>query len=423
MTEYKWQGWGLLPLFISKKAFSQIISSAGWSHWAKGLSTSEIKDVRRFYTRSSADLLRPLKSGRFTLTNGEEPLFTLANSSLLDCGHQVNITKLQLLELGEIYLLYIHYESPLTFSADSISKLNRSVFQWEPKTEKHKVSQWMRSGQETKGLKQHISELLDISLDQDTHYGEDTFGHELVNCTWVKQVTSFESKETICVSELSAGINVNDPRYKLSASEKQRLIETQFDYWADWRCQFNLNRLVFVDQTPEESSLTWNLSNNNYYLDLFAAVVCQRTALKRFKDEMILCSHKRRGALYERISKFRRQYKIAHISTYPFAEKLYGYFCNQARLSEIEESTFVELEHNHSLWKQEREESSNTVLLLVSLVAALLVPASSIATIMALTDEQMNSVFWSLSGVITVLTVLVMIWPPLKRYLKVKALD
>ncbi|MCV5804193.1 hypothetical protein OFN34_35885, partial [Escherichia coli] len=80
---------------------------------------------------------------------------------------------------------------------------------------------------------QHISELLDISLDQDTHYGEDTFGHELVNCTWVKQVTSFESKETICVSELSAGINVNDPRYKLSASEKQRLIETQFDYWAD----------------------------------------------------------------------------------------------------------------------------------------------------------------------------------------------
>lgn len=418
MTEYKWQGWGLLPLFISQKVFSQIVSSAGWSHWAKGLSASEIKDVRRFYTRSSADLLRPLKSGRFTLMSDDRPLFSFKDTVTLGCDHQIDITKLQLVALGEMCLLYIHYESPATFSADCISRINRTVFQWEPKTEKHKVSQWINHDQQVKGLKQHISKLLGISLDQDVHYGEDTFGHELVNCTWVKQVTSFESKETICVSELSAGINVSDPRYKISEREKQRLNEAQFDYWADWRCQFNLNRLVFVDQSPEESSLTWNLSNNNYYLDLFAAVVCQRTILNRFKDEMMLCSHKRRGALYERISNFRRQYKIAHISTYPFAEKLYEYFCSQANLSEIEERTFVELEHNHSLWRQEREESSNTVLLLVSLVAALLVPASSIATIMALTDEQMNSVFWSLSGVITLATVLVMVWPPFKRYLK-----
>ncbi len=390
---------------------------------ADDLNAREIKDIRRFYTRSSADLLRPMKSGRFTLVqkSSEKPLFKLEQDNESSSEqNSVVITKLQLLELGEMSLLYIHYESTTRYSAESVSRLNRTVFQWEPKTDRHQVCQWVSRDQEVKGLKQHIGELLGISLDQDIHFGEDTFGHELVNCTWVKQVSGSEDNQTICVSELSAGIDVNDSRYKLSDNEKRRLINAQFDYWADWRCQLNLNRLVFVDVMPTESSLTWNLSKNNYYLDLFAAVICQRTVLNRYKDEMMLCSHKQRGALYERISNFRRQYKIAHISTYPFAERLYHYFCEQADLSDIEERTFMELEHNHTLWKQEREESSNTVLLLVSLVAALLVPASSIATIMALTNEQMNSLFWLLSGGITLVTVLVMVWPPLKRHLKTR---
>ncbi|HHF3254324.1 TPA: hypothetical protein ACPJ2K_001529 [Vibrio alginolyticus] len=42
----------------------------------------------------------------------------------------------------------------------------------------------------------------------------------------------------------------------------------------------------------------------------------------------------------------------------------------------------------------------------------------AIAMIMALTDEQMNSVFWSLSGMITLATVIDMVWPSFKRYLK-----
>lgn len=426
MVDYKWHGWGFFPLFISKQVFAKIVSDDKWQHWTKDLTVDEIKDKRRFYSRSCADLLRPIESGRFVIRQQSDtkPLFSLLLPSKSEDDEKViNISQLQLLSLGEVSLLYIHFDSLLTFTEADISKLNKTVFQWEPRTEKHKVSQWLSAEGRTKGLKQHISELLDISLDQDSHYEEDAFGHELVNCTWIKQINGFEEDKSICVSELSAGIDSSDPRYKLSKTEKQRLVDSQFDYWADWRCQFNLNRLVFVDQTPEESSLKWNLSNNHYYLDLFAAVIYQRTILNRFKDEMMLCSNKQRGELYERISSFRRQYKIAHISTYPFAERLYQYFCEQADLSSIEDKTFIELEHNHALWKQEREESTNMVLLLVSLVAALLVPASSIATIMALSDDQMTSVYWMLSGFVTFITIIVMIWPPFKRYFKDRKLE
>ncbi|MGF1748469.1 hypothetical protein [Vibrio cionasavignyae] len=423
MAEYKWQGWGFLPLFISKKSFLDIVRSGNWKHWSEELQDHEIKDIRRFYTRASADLLRPMKQGRyvFEAKANDRPLFSLArNQQSLNHSFSVCITKLQLLQMGEVSLLYLHFESTESLSAANISELNRTVFQWEPRTERHNVCLWEDSEQQQKGLKQHIGDLLGLPLGNNSHYEEDAFGHELVSCSWVKQVNNFEQSNAICVSELSAGINFSNPRYKLSETETQRLVENQFHYWSDWRCQFNLNRLVFVDQTPGESSLNWNLSTNHYYLDLLAAVICQRTTLGRFKDEMILSPNKQRAKLYERISLFRRSYKMSHVSTYPFAERLYQYLCCQADLELIEQKAFVELEHNHALWKQEKDESSNTVLLLVSLVAALLVPASSIATIMALTKEQMNLTFWAISGTITLVTAIVMIWPPLKRYLKSK---
>ncbi len=155
-------------------------------------------------------------------SNATKPLFSLLlPSKNRDDEKVININQLQLLALGEVSLLYIHFDSSFTFTEADISKLNKTVFQWEPRTEKHKVSQWLSAEEKTKGLKQHISELLGISLDHDSHYEEDTFGHELVNCTWIKQINGFEDDKSICVSELSAGINCNDPRYKLSKTEKR----------------------------------------------------------------------------------------------------------------------------------------------------------------------------------------------------------
>ncbi|TPE48589.1 hypothetical protein FJM67_13220 [Maribrevibacterium harenarium] len=421
MKKYHWQGWGLLPLFISKTVFNKIVAAPGWFHWSEGLGQDQIKDLRRFYTRAAADLMRPMSSGRFVFTSmdGDTPLLTMVPTYSEQIGSaSINVTKLQLIALGEVSLLYIHFESSSQFDMHAVSELNRVVFQWEPRTQAHQITRWRNQDGHVRPLKQQISDLIGIVLEQDSHYEEDAFGHELVNCSWIRQMDNSGLGENLCVSDLSAGINLSDPRYQLSDQEKKRLLDNQFSYWADWRCQFNLNRLVFVDQTEGDSALAFNLSGNNYYLDLLAAVIGQRATLNRFKDEMVLCSNKQRGNLYERIAIFRKQYKISNISTYPFAERLYQYLCYQTDLELVEEKTFVELEHNYALWKQEKEDSSNAVMLLVSLVAALLVPASSIATIMALSKSQMNLLYWSLSGGITLVTVLVMIWPPLKRYWK-----
>ncbi|ASK79392.1 hypothetical protein CF386_10045 [Paraphotobacterium marinum] len=427
MAEFNWKGWGLIPLFCSKKEFKKIVSGDLWQHWAHDLKDEEIKERRRFYTRSCADLFRPIESGRFVtkLGHNSKPLFSFVQSFNNEYDEKIiNINQLELLALGEIYILYIHFDSPSIYTATEISKINRTVFQWEPRTEKHNVSQWTDKEGKRQNLKKHISTVLGFRLNQNRLYEEDTFGHELVNCTWIKQINGFNTGNTICVSELSAGIINQDQRYKLSVKERERLTDNQFDYWADWRCQLNLNRLVFIDQAQNESSLNWNLSKHQFYLDLFVSVISQRTSLNRFKDEMMSCSNKQRGSLHERISLYRRYYKIVHISTYPFADKLYQYFCQQADLSEIENKTFIELEYNYSLWKQEKEESTYMVLLFVSIVAALLVPASSIATIMALNYEQITSPhFLIISGLITFITILVMIFPLFKRFRKDRKLE
>ncbi|MCW7553965.1 hypothetical protein NX722_15310 [Endozoicomonas gorgoniicola] len=255
------------------------------------------------------------------------------------------------------------------------------------------------------------------SIGSHQYYGEDAFGHELINCSWIKKEKQ-HSSENLCVSQLSAGIDLSNPRYTLSDREIVNLQKRQFSYWKDWRCQFNLNRFVFLDETPGISSLQYNLYEYHYYLDLFAIVIFQQISLNYFKDELILQNHKEKTILFKKISSFRSQYKMSHISTYPFAEKLYRYLCDEAGLDKIEEKSLSELEYSYALWRQEKQETNDSVLLFISLIAALLLPASSLATIFALTNEQMSVNFWSSTLLVTCITVLAVISPPLRKHIK-----
>ncbi|GAA4888469.1 hypothetical protein [Ferrimonas pelagia] len=420
MSDYQWTGWGLLPLVLSERQSRPLLSRQPWTHWSEGLDAIQIKDTRRFYTRSTASILRPVKGGRFTLDLAQTDKGCL---TLVDEGVTVRLVALQLLIVEGAALIYFHFVSEGTYDAETIARINRTVFAWHPRTHTHSLPDWTDVHGQLNTLRDHLSTLLAIPLDEERDYGEDAFGHELVNCCWVKNTEAVgERSETsdLCVSKLSAGVDLANPRYSLSPKELERLQGQQFCYWRDWRCQFNLNRLVFVDETPGRSSLQLNLCQNHYYLDLFAMVILQRIYLNHFKDELILGAAKERSQLFQRISDFRRRYKVSHMSTYPFAEKLYQYLCDQAGLKEIEEQTFTELDHSHTLWRQEKEETNGSVLLFVSLIAALLLPASSLATIFALNKEQMGLPFWLGSGVITLLTLIFVVLPPLRKYRKEK---
>lgn len=402
MNKYLWSGWGVLPIILSNSQVKKLLALQPWQHWSENHDDCEVKDVRRFYTKICAESFRPLEDGRYRLDLNDTPfrsLFCFVNNQ------KVSFSSLQLIQLSEISLLYLHMNSDGPVAAEDISKINKDVFSWLPKTVESNVTQWKSSKSEAGSLIECVSMLLGIDIDSDTTYGDDPFGHELANCSWLK-LQGEEIAESLCVSSLSAGIDKLDPRYTLSDKEMHNLTENQFSVWKDWRCQLNGGRLVFVDETVGESSLYYNLFKYNYYLDLFGMVIYQKLVLNHFKDELIVVTEKQRRSLYERIFNFRKSYKVSHMSTYPFAERLYQYLYTQAGIDKLEEKAFIELEHSYTLWKQEEDENKSMVVLCLSIIAALLLPASSFATIYSLTDEKIGISYLVLSSVFTLVTII-----------------
>lgn len=412
MALYQWHGWGMLSLVLTNKCVKDILSNQPWLHWSQGCGDDDIKDYRRFFSRFGAQVFRPLQGGRYKLNLAASDFGQLV---LRDSEKTISLTDMTLIRFDEITMLYFHMQGHENYDAEALSDINRKAFAWQPRTKDHSVTAWENQDGSTRPLKDHIGELLGVEFDTENDYGDDVFGHELANCTWMKLKEESDDKLP-CVSELSSGIDLTNPRYKLAEVELDRLRENQFSYWYDWRCQLNLTRLIFVDDTVGESSpLESNLKKYQYYLDLFALVLLQKNMLSHFKEQLVLSDAKHRKGLYRKIEAFRRGYKVSQISTYPFANKLYNYFYEQAELDSLEEKTFTELEYSHSLWREEREEMGNTVMLLISLIAAILLPASSVATIFALTESQMNETFWVISAIFTVITLLVIMLPVITK--------
>ena len=413
---YQWSGWGILPVALKPAELASTLSQQPWQHWTEDLSDNEIKDIRRFYTRSSANVFRPLKDGRYSL-----------DIAATDMGHikttiegvEVVLSKIQLITLDEIAICYLHMVTEKEIAKTCVSKVNRGAFQWQPRTQYHQVTQWCDQHGNEACLTEWMSDLLHTVIDGDKSYGEDAFGHELASCSWVRR-TEKDGDEGICVSELSAGIKLNDPGYVLAQQEYQRLYSNQFSVWKDWRCQYNRGRLVFVEDSCECSTLQANLSQFSYYLDLFAMVIYQKIMLTYFKDELVLGEESTRNLLYTRIASFRRKYKVSHMSTYPFAEELYQYLHRQAGIEKLEEKAFIELEHSYALWKKESEDINSRVIYFISLIAALLVPTSSVATIFALNEKQMSLGFWIASSLLTGVTFVVILWPLVRKLLRKK---
>lgn len=413
MSNYSWNGWGFLPIPLNQKSTKMLLEENSWKPWYEGKNENQIKDIRSFYSRSAVQIFRPLTiPGRMELDLSDT---LTGHLELVHEEYKIKIDRLQLVCFDEVSLIYVHLSSHKKYTAEQISNLNRSVFSWRPRSVLHKVSLWRDQQGNECSLNQYITTTLGIFFDEEVDYSDDFFGHELASCTLI--TGSPESKGELCVSELSAGIDITNKRYALNHGALESMRANQFNYWDDWTCQFNLNRWVFLDHTPEDafSSLSYNLGVNNYYLDLMALIVYQKIMMNKFIDDLTLSSDKKNNSLYKKIASFRQKSKIGSVSTYPFAQELYKYLNIQAGIEDMENRTFDELEHNYRFMKQEKADIANSVTLWVSLIAAILLPASSIATIFALTNSQMNTAFWSLTTVFTLFTLIAIFGPILSR--------
>jgi len=286
MANYSWAGWGFLPIPLDRKLSSKLMAENDWKPWFDDKNEDEIKDIRSFYSRSAVQIFRPLTiPGRMELDLSNT---VMGHLELIHDEFQVNINRLQLVYFDEISLIYVHFTSQKKYTAEQISNLNRSVFAWRPRSINHRVTMWRDQQGKECTLNQYITTILGINFDKEVDYSDDFFGHELASCTLISG--SPDLKGELCVSELSAGIDITNKRYALNSSALEVMKANQFNYWDDWSCQFNLNRWVFLDHTPKDafSSLFYNLSVKHYYLDLMALIVYQKIMMNKFIDELTL---------------------------------------------------------------------------------------------------------------------------------------
>ncbi|MCW7553962.1 hypothetical protein NX722_15295 [Endozoicomonas gorgoniicola] len=166
MSNYKWSGWGFLPLMLSKKQTQTLLSSQPWKHWSEGLTIDQIKDIRRFYTRSGATTLRPMDGGRYILNLNEASSGCLIFSTDL---YEIKLEKLQLLLINDIGLIYCHLTSSSSYNSKTISIINRTVFSWQPRTNSSQCPKWKSTSEENKTLCEHISDILSVPVDDDSY--------------------------------------------------------------------------------------------------------------------------------------------------------------------------------------------------------------------------------------------------------------
>lgn len=214
---------------------------------------------------------------------------------------------------------------------------------------------------------------------------------------------------------LASGANPLKKGYELSNEEYQRLDESRFSVWKNWQCLMNEGNLVFAEFNEGATTpLYTNLISYQFYFDLFVAVLFQKISLNDFRHKLMADNS---NEMNEALQEFRMNYRLNRYSTYTLSHRLYRYFATSLSLESEESLVFDEMTHMHESRLRELESRDGRLSALFSVLAALFLPATSIATIVALDDWEMDQKFWGISlgitGVLIIASILV--WFPFKK--------
>lgn len=410
-------GTALLPINLSRVEQRKLIERHPWMHWTDGLTKTERLDKRRFFNRSTVDLFRPLKEGRWCLD--------LANSSLSGLELKYNehavaqLTGVQLVAFGTMHFLYLNISAAV--AEQDIYPLQRQLFSFFEKSHKSKLPQWQR-GDQVGSLREWIECFIDKKMGNSDDYMEDWLGHELPYCLHV-EVNQQLVADTDLIINLAAGADPAKSNYNLASQEASELQASTLAIWRNWHCLQAYHRFIFVGDA-QATALHENLSNNHYYVDLFALAVYQRLRYEQFQEALTSATPKVFKTLNLKIRAFRQRYNIAQVSGYPLAQRLYAYICERLELRTLEQKVFNEIDYQHGQQQRVNEEKYNFMLFSISVLAAIILPLDSLSALMALPPEQRDSNFW-LTVLISGFGVLVIMLLPVlwRSYRRSKSLE
>lgn len=406
-----WSAIACCPVQLGKSQLNCLLKEGIWKHWTADLKPEEVIDYRRFFSGKAADIFRAEAHGRYTL----DLKYSTFGSLMLESGKQsVSITSLTLLVFQSMTIVYLHYELTGFTDLNGLYEIDKTAFSFFPRSSSHELPVWRsKATGKTRSLNLWLGELLNCPSISSNENTEDWFGSELPRCIYVGANHEVMIKDLLV--GLAAGANPLKKGYVLSKEERQRLDESRFSVWDNWQCLMNEGKLIFVEvNCGETTPLFANLIIHQYYFDLFVAVLFQKVSLNDYRQKLMTNNS---NEMNEALQEFRMNYRLNRYSTYSLSHRLYRYFAEKSDLETEESLVFEEMTHMHENRLRELENRESRLGGLFSILAALFLPATSIATIVALDDWKMDQKFWGISlGITAVLIVAsILVWLPAKK--------
>lgn len=397
----------ILPLDVTLKQRKALLKRYSWRHWTDGLNASGITDQRRFYNHSTVDLFRPQKGGRWQL----DVAAALGGTLILELHSSIALRSISLIQLDNRTLMYLNIDSEAV-AIEDVYSFQRQIASFFPKNQHSQLPQW-RIGNKSGTLKEWLEELLEIPFSSENHYADDWFGHELPYCLHVESSRTGQEQLEQLVN-LSAGADPSRAGYTLSEREFEQLASNRFTVWSDWQALQAYHRLIFVSNV-DSNALRMNLSEQQYYVDLFALGLLQRMAFDGFQQEFTRANKRAFKKLTLDISDFRKTFNVTQVSSYPLAQRLYDYVVKRMRLRELEQRVFNEIEYHHQEQQREQSIRFNLMLFSISVVAALILPLEALSTLLSLPEGQRTNEFWWGVGASSLGILIIMVLPVLLR--------
>jgi len=406
-----WSAIACCPIQLEEEQFKRLLQKGIWKHWAETLKPEEIVDYRRFYSGKAADIFRSKTSRRYTLHLKD----SFYGKLVLEAEDpQVSISALTLVTFQSMSVAYIHYDLTELSNTNSLYEIDKAAFSFFPKSSNHELPVWRSEATgKSYSLNQWLGELLHCPSISSNENTEDWFGNELPRCIYLGTLCTNPLNELLVA--LASGANPLKKGYEISQEEYQRLDRNRFSVWKNWQCLMNEGKLIFAEINGGATTpLFENLISHQYYFDLFVAVLFQKISLNDFRHKLMADNS---NEMNEALQAFRMNYRLNRYSTYPLSHRLYRYFSKSLDLEAEESLVFDEMTHMNESRLRELESRDGRLGGLFSILAALFLPATSIATIVALDDWKMDQTFWGISLGITAILIIasILVWFPFKK--------
>lgn len=428
-TTCKWQSFAFILLELEDDFWSAFMGCEGWRALHSTLDEAEFADTRSFFVPPVADILcpgadAPNHYGRWLY----RPSSPVRLASQQARAASVSISEVQLLRLPGLSAFIIGFKADEPIEQASLLTINREVFRWLPRTLSDRLPLWQTEHGAEYSLAQWLISVLPASQQKalTQKFAQfDGFGHQLPSFSIVDVS---QAAENLRADQLTIGLltgtPLNQPGYRLAAEVKQQILSDKIEqYWEDWYFANHEGRYLAVLSKDSADFTRDNLTH--CYMPMVLLIIYQKLMAAQLLGEFHLCGlqHKpcQLSSVRRRFTRFRHKFVFQRVTHYPQGNRIYNFIHHQADVDGILARITEQIESVDNYEQLQTEQREAKTIVLLTWLAALVLPTSTVAVIFSVEDILLKSFypFWLIS-LLTTLVMLVTVFVFLRRINKRK---